>query len=87
MSTKAEKEKELQELEVRKIKALERIANSLDSLTVWFEEIDKIEWGDRVQYYLAEFHNKIVKGIVYEDGEPIKVDDKTTTTVKNVKKK
>ena len=42
-------------------KALEKIANSLDSLTVWFEEIDKDEWGNRAQYYLAEFHNKIVK--------------------------
>lgn len=75
MSTKAEKEKEQQELELRKIKALERIANSLDSLTVWFEEIDKNEWGDRLQYYLAEFHNKIVKGIVYVDGEPVNVEN------------
>ncbi len=43
-------------LENRKIKALEKIANSLDALTVWFEEIDKKEWSDRVQYYLAEWH-------------------------------
>jgi hypothetical protein len=49
-------------LEQRKVKALEKIANSLDALTVWFEEIDKDEWSSRVQYYLAEFHNKIVKG-------------------------
>ena len=28
-------------LENRKVKALEKIANSLDALTVWFEEIDK----------------------------------------------
>jgi hypothetical protein len=48
-------------LETRKVKALEKIANSLDALTVWFEEIDKDEWGNRVQYYLAEFHNKFVK--------------------------
>jgi len=48
-------------LETRKVKALEKIANSLDALTVWFEEIDKEEWGNRIQYYLAEFHNKIVK--------------------------
>ena len=28
-------------LEERKVKALEKIANSLDALTLWFEEIDK----------------------------------------------
>ena len=60
MSVKTEKEEQLA-LEMRKIKALEKIANSLDSLTVWFEEIDKDEWSRRVQYYLAEFHRKIVK--------------------------
>jgi hypothetical protein len=49
-------------LETRKVKALEKIANSMDALTVWFEEIDKEEWGNRIQYYLAEFHNKFVKG-------------------------
>ena len=49
--------KEEQELlEVRKVKALEKIAASLDSLTLWFEEIDKVEWDKRLQYYLAEFH-------------------------------
>lgn len=52
---------ELLLLETRKIKALEKIANSLDALTVWFEEIDKDEWSERVQYYLAEFHTKFVK--------------------------
>ena len=74
--TKEEKEKLELELETRKIKALEKIANSLDSLTVWFEEIDKEEWGDRIQYYLAEFHNKIVKGVVFEEGSEVKTDDK-----------
>jgi len=43
-------------LELRKVKALEKIANSLDALTIWFEEIDKGEWDERLQYYLAEFH-------------------------------
>ena len=28
-------------LETRKVKALEKIANSLDALTIWFEDIDK----------------------------------------------
>lgn len=45
-------------LEERKVKALEKIANTLDALTLWFEEIEKDEWGDRVQWYLAEFLNK-----------------------------
>ena len=38
------------ELEKKKVKALEKIANSLDALTVWFEEIDKDEWSDKFQY-------------------------------------
>jgi hypothetical protein len=54
------KDKEELLLETRKVKALEKIANSLDALTIWFEEIDKDEWSERVQYYLAEFH-KIAK--------------------------
>jgi hypothetical protein len=44
------------ELELRKIKALEKIAISLDDLTVWFEEIDKRDWSDRIEFYLAEWH-------------------------------
>ncbi len=56
MSTKTEKDEQLQKLEERKVKALEKIANSLDALTIWFEEIDKQEWSDRVQYYLSEWH-------------------------------
>jgi hypothetical protein len=55
------KQTEEQSLELRKVKALEKIANSLDSLTIWFEEIDKDEWSQRIQYYLAEFHTGVVK--------------------------
>jgi hypothetical protein len=44
-------------LEARKVKALEKIANSLDALTIWFEEINKSEWSDRIAYYLYEFYN------------------------------
>lgn len=44
-------------LETRKVKALEKIANSLDALTIWFEEINKDEWSDRIAYYLYEFYN------------------------------
>lgn len=43
-------------LEERKVEALEKIATSLDSLTLWIEEIDKEEWGDRIQFYLGEWH-------------------------------
>ena len=45
-------------LEERKVKALEKIANTLDALTLWFEDIDKDEWSDRTQWYLAEFLNR-----------------------------
>ena len=48
---------DVNELELRKVKALEKIANSLDALTIWFEDIEKDEWSDRIQYYLTEFHN------------------------------
>ena len=43
-------------LEIRKVKAMEKIANSLDALTIWFEDIDKDEWSNRIQYYLSEWH-------------------------------
>ena len=54
--TQEEKDQEQLLLEQRKVKALEKIANCLDTLTVWFEEIEKKEWSDRIQYYLAEWH-------------------------------
>jgi hypothetical protein len=50
---------ELLILETKKVKALEKIANSLDALTVWFEEVDKDEWGQRIQWYLSEFHKLV----------------------------
>ena len=48
-------------LEERKVKALEKIANTVDALTLWFEDIDKAEWSDRLQWYLAELHAKFLK--------------------------
>jgi hypothetical protein len=51
-----ELEKEQLLIEQKKVKALEKIANSLDALTVWFEEVDKNEWSERIQYYLSEWH-------------------------------
>ncbi len=57
--TEADKEKEKMLLEQRKVKALEKIANTLDALTVWVEEIEKQEWSDRIQYYLSEWHKTI----------------------------
>jgi len=52
---------ELLILETKKVKALEKIANTLDALTVWFEEIDKDDWSSRIQYYLSEFHKLVPK--------------------------
>jgi hypothetical protein len=54
-------------LEAKKVKALEKIANSLDALTIWFEEIDKDEWGARIQWYLAEFHKLVPKEEIKEE--------------------
>lgn len=48
-------------LDERKVKALEKIAMSLDALTVWFEEIDKEDWDSRIQFYLAEWHKGLVQ--------------------------
>ena len=66
MSVKKDNTSDL--LEERKVKALENIANSLDALTLWFEEIDKDEWGDRVQYYLSEFM-KVAKKENFTDSD------------------
>jgi hypothetical protein len=49
-------------LEERKVKALEKIANSLDALTVWFEEIDKDTWGPRMEWYLSLWKDKYIDG-------------------------
>ncbi len=57
--TQKERDEEMFKLEQRKVKALEKIGNSLDALTIWFEEIDKQEWSDRIQYYLAEWHSSM----------------------------
>ena len=56
MSDKKTIEEEKRILEQRKVKALEKIANSLDALTIWVEEINKDEWGPRIEWYLAEWH-------------------------------
>jgi len=48
---------EKQLLAERKVKALERISKNMDTLVLWFEEIDKEEWNERIQYYLSEFLN------------------------------
>jgi len=50
-----------EDLQLRQVKALEKIATSLDALTLWFEEIDKEDWDNRLQFYLNEFHQAIVK--------------------------
>tara|TARA_A100001201_G_scaffold108910_2_gene93206 strand:- start:3422 stop:3616 length:195 start_codon:yes stop_codon:yes gene_type:complete len=58
MSAKDKKVSEIV-LEERKIKALEKIAASLDSLAFWFEGVDKDGWDDRMQYYLGEWHKSL----------------------------
>lgn len=58
---------EEQELEERKVKALENIADSFDILTEWIEEIDKDVWGDRIEWYLAMWKAKYI-----DDGEELK---------------
>ena len=42
------------------VKALEKIAASVDALAYWFEDIDKTEWSERMQWYLTEYYEKYV---------------------------
>jgi hypothetical protein len=51
---------EEQVLEERKVKALERIALNLESLTIWVEEVDKEEWGERLAWYLSLWKEKFI---------------------------
>jgi hypothetical protein len=67
MATAKEKSEELQRLEERKVKSLEKIANSLDALTVWFEEIDKDTWGSRIEWYLHLIGTKYLKDVMQEE--------------------
>lgn len=60
-STSGAKQEVASILEERKVKALEKIANSMDALTVWFEEVDKTEWGPRIEWYLAEWHKNMIE--------------------------
>jgi len=48
------------ELEEAKVKHLEKLATCVDILTLWFEEIDKEDWDNRMQFYLNEFHRVVV---------------------------
>lgn len=56
------KKDEVLALEERKVKALEKIAASVDAIAYWMEDIDKNEWSERAQWYLSEFYNKFAKG-------------------------
>jgi len=62
-STKSTTTKSTDELilQERQVKALEKIAVSLDALTLWFEEIQKDEWDARLQFYLAKWLENMEK--------------------------
>jgi len=62
-------EEELLLLEEKKVKSLVRIANTLDALTIWFEEIDKDGWGKRLEYYLHEWHKHTIQNTVDQEEE------------------
>tara|TARA_R110000796_G_scaffold236619_2_gene356153 strand:- start:65 stop:259 length:195 start_codon:yes stop_codon:yes gene_type:complete len=55
MAASTQKDKEFLMLEERKVKALEKIAVSVNALTIWFEEMDTPGWDARLQFYLAKF--------------------------------
>ena len=68
MSAKDKKVSEIV-LEERKIKALEKIAASLDSLAFFFEGIDKDGGDDRMQYYLGEWQKSLNTGSGKKSGK------------------
>lgn len=51
-----------EQLEKRKVIALEKIAESIDALTIWFEEVDKDDWGERIEWYLDLWKKKFIDG-------------------------
>jgi hypothetical protein len=50
------------DLEERKVKALENIAESLDIITEFVEEIQDDEWSKRLQWYLGMWKEKYIDG-------------------------
>ena len=56
-------------LQERQVKALEKIANSLDALTIWFEEIDKDTWGQRIEWYLHSWFTTEIEPKIKKDDE------------------
>ena len=58
MATRVSGKDDAAQLEERKVKALEKIAASVDALAYWFEDIDKTEWSERMQWYLTEYYEK-----------------------------
>jgi uncharacterized OB-fold protein len=48
-------------LEKQKVAALVSISKSLGILSTLISEIDRKEWGERIEYYLAEWYKTIEK--------------------------
>ena len=40
-------------LKTREVRALEKISSNVESLAIWFEDVDKESWSDRIQWYLS----------------------------------
>lgn len=58
-----------QELEVRKVKALEKIGRNLEALTIWFEDIDKEDWSNRIQWYLGLMKKAFIDPVLKDDSQ------------------
>lgn len=56
-------------LEERKVAALEKIANNIESLTLWFEDIEAEDWGDRLAWYLSLWKEKYIGDTDEETGD------------------
>lgn len=49
-----------QEVELRKVRALEKTARALEGIQEWLEDIDKEDWSERIQWYLSLFKEKFI---------------------------
>lgn len=49
-----------EELELRKIRAMEKTSRALEGILEWLEDIDKDDWSERIQWYLSLFKEKFI---------------------------
>lgn len=49
-----------EELEMRKVRALEKTSRAMEGILEWLEDIDKDDWSERIQWYLSLFKERFI---------------------------